>query len=274
MPLNDEYRHAFIRRRRTRIGGGASAGLTFAGGDIITFDWADGAEPANDDTDAPATLTWWDNSSADAANPTNSGGYGYHDGSFDTDSVAGRSGYYASADLFTTADITTNGIDVELTFKWLAAADTTNSVFGPTVTDDPTGTTNNEEPGEVGVRVDRNFNRIGPGRYRTRDGISNFAQMTGATLNHTLAGAELTADDSTDHTVGFKITWDGSAWDYTAYFDGVVQAENPLNVNTASTEDGILDTIVRLGVGYEYAAFTAVTERFKTLKYGHAGTLY
>jgi hypothetical protein len=113
---------------------------------------------------------------------------------------------------------------------------------------------------------DRNSNRIRPGKF-VAAGVATQVTLNASANTHTLAGAELTADGVTTHTIGFKV----SAGLYTPYFDGVAQvAATALDAG----ELAILAGTTRMGITYGPADITALTENFISMEWGAAGDIY
>ena len=232
-------------------GGSALADTTFAIGTALPAGWLEAGDGTLDDY---------------GMGLSRSGGFVFNDGSYDvTGGTPTRAGIL-SPNLYSDAGA---DIDVQLTFKWLVAADTVSEVFGIALCQ-PDET--NWLPGAIGVCSDRNFNRILPSRYLAHGSSLNWTIQTLNNTNlHTLAGGELTADDSTTHTMGFSVVTNGANADMTTYFDGVVQKAT---FQIGTTEKAIFDLSDRVGIFTNLGIVSSLTCRWASIRIAPAGTIY
>jgi len=164
-------------------------------------------------------------------------------------------------------------IDVQIQFAWNASADTSNENAGIGIALDPTGTTNNARPADIGVVSDRNFNRIKPSRYHPNTDLStNWTGMTANNTNvHGLSGSELTADGSTLHTLGFSVRTTGGAALMTTYFDGV---EQKAEFGLGSPETAIFNAADRVVIRWDQANVSKYNFKTKQVRIAPRGTIF
>jgi len=187
---------------------------------------------------------------------------GYLEDLIFTKSGASNSGLWEDQDLF---DGSADDFDIRLTFVWNPAATSSGSLqFGPAVYDTDIDAV---EPAAIGVLSSRNA----PGNFlparESAAGNSFFGAMVGSASSIAYAGGELTADGTTEHTMGFAMR---GGTEMTSFFDGVQKQQFTMNA-AAQTK---LDGCVRIGIAYPTSLSVDNVNRLRLLEFTAAGVIY